>query len=489
MSKFNESTKQNLTTYEGGKGYAKDPAQDWLNFLFSSYLEDGFYEPSHNQMSRFIDLTNQVGQKHGPEFVAKAAKFARNSLGMRSVTHVVGAMLNSQKFEGKRRAIRDMFYRPDDVAETFAVIDKFDEKRSHAMVRGAADYLSGISEYQLGKYKLKNKTYNMFDLINITHANSAAIDKYKNDTLATPDTWEVAISGASPEEKSNEWKRLVEEGKLGYLALIRNLRNITEALGNFDGVKSSEERASYLTESQLWIENYLIPQLTNKDKILGSKVFPYQIYCAYKNMETTNPAIISALDTAFRVACGNVTHLDGKSVILLDVSGSMDERMSAKSNITIKEVGACYAAMLYLSQNVDFVKFGNNALCKTFNPIDTVFTIIKNMCKNEDCGYGTDIGPALMLLDGKKYDRIFIVSDMQVMESNYWFTAHPVRVYEKYCNGAELYSFDLGHYHTQCFPKNEKFHYSTALNDKVFEFIPFLENGDTLVDYINSYSQ
>ena len=439
-------------------------------------MEDGFYESSQQQMSRFIDLTNQVGNAYGPKFVAKAAKFARVELGMRSVTNIVGAMLNSQKFEGKRQAIRDMFYRPDDVAETFAVIDKFGKKRSHAMVNGARDYLSGLDEYHIGKYKLNNKNYNMFDLINITHANSAAIDKYKSGTLENPDTWEVAISTASQEDKSNEWIRLVEEEKLGYLALIRNIRNIMDSIHDmdyYDGVK--------------WLHEHLIPQLTNKQKILRSKVFPYQIYCAYKNMGTTNVDIVEALNTAFLIACCNVPPIDGKSAVLLDVSGSMEDTISLKSTMTIKEVGACYAVVLYIAQDADFVKFGNNALRKEFSKFDTVFTIIEKMCDNENCGYGTDIVPAMEQLRGTNYDRIFIISDMQVMTDCYYIRANPEQAYRKYCDGAEIYSFDLGNYSTQCFPVNDKFHYSTTLNDKVFEFIPFLENGNTLVDYINNH--
>lgn len=316
----------------------------------------------------------------------------------------------------------------------------------------------------------------MFDLINITHANSAAIDKYKRGTLENPDTWEVAISTASPEEKNNEWIRLVEEEKLGYLALIRNIRNIMDAIHGmdyYDGVK--------------WLHEHLIPQLTNKQKILRSKVFPYQIYCAYKNMDTTNVDIVEALNTAFLIACCNVPPIDGKSAVLLDVSGSMEDTISLKSTMTIKEVGACYAVVLYIAQDADFVKFGNNALRKEFSKFDTVFTIIEKMCDNENCGYGTDIVPAMEQLRGTHYDRIFIISDMQVMTDRYYIRANPEQAYRKYCDGAEIYSFDLGNYSTQCFPVNDKFHYSTTLNDKVFEFIPFLENGNTLVDYINNH--
>jgi len=75
--------------------------------------------------------------------------------------------------------------------------------------------------------------------------------------------------------------------------------------------------------------------------------------------------------------------------------------------------------------------------------------------------------------------------------SSYWYydktSLTPEQAYETYAPGSEIYSFDLGNYATQCLPNNDKFHYSTALNDKVFDFIPFLEDGNTLVDYINKH--
>lgn len=73
MSKFNQSNKTLNTTYEGGKAYEKDVANDWLNFIFTSFLQNTYYESSEKQQARFVALTNAMMEKYGAEFVAKAA--------------------------------------------------------------------------------------------------------------------------------------------------------------------------------------------------------------------------------------------------------------------------------------------------------------------------------------------------------------------------------------------------------------------------------
>ena len=146
---------------------------------FSSYMEDGYYESANTQMDRYVDLTKKIGERYGWEFVARASFFARNYLGMRSISQITAAMLNDVSFQEKRSYFKNFFHRPDDVAEVFAAIENIGSgKRSHALVRGAADYLSSLNAYSLGKYQMKGKQYNLYDLINITHATSKDINHY-----------------------------------------------------------------------------------------------------------------------------------------------------------------------------------------------------------------------------------------------------------------------------------------------------------------------
>ena len=103
MSKFNQTSKPakpNAVTYEGGLAFEKSLEQDWLNNLFSNMLENRFYETGSEQMERYIALTKQMLAKYGPGFVARASYFARNELGIRSISQLTAAMLNSQNFAG-----------------------------------------------------------------------------------------------------------------------------------------------------------------------------------------------------------------------------------------------------------------------------------------------------------------------------------------------------------------------------------------------------
>lgn len=469
-------------SYEGGSVYEKSPIDEWMNMLFSSFMEKGFYESAKTQQDRFIELTDKIADAYGYEFVAKAAVFARNELGMRSISQLTAAWLNAKSFKHKRDFYRAFMHRPDDVAEIFAAIDYLKGKRSHALVRGACDYIKGLNENTLAKYKLNSRDYNMFDLISITHAHSKAIAQLEAGTLAPADTWEVKVSGAADkDERNQEWKRLVEERKLGYMALIRNLNNIL-AIPNIDNQ---------------WIKDILVPQITNESNIHRSLMFPYRFYTAYRNLDIHNPYVVEALGEAFAIAAvHNAPQLEGSSAIILDVSGSMDDHISANSNITIKQVGACFAIALWLANPAcPVIKFGNHArLMTNLSLIENPFILIDRLCANDNCGYGTEIVPAFRLLDQEvrrdTYKRIFIISDMQVMDDSpyqyYWRNyGSVVKNYHSYFGMMPCYSFDLGNYHTQILSSQDHIRYVTSLNDQVFKFIGLLESGVNLVDYIN----
>lgn len=478
MAKFNEKvrTTPNAVSYEDGAVYIKSPAEEWLNFLFSSYLEDRFYERASHQTERFMSLTQDMIETYGAEFVAKAALFARNELGMRSVSQLVAAMLNNVAFDQKRAFFNNYCHRPDDVSEIFSILDIIKAKRSHALVRGFGDYISSLNAYTLGKYKLNKHSYNMYDIINLTHAKSSVIDAYKAGALESPDTWEVNISTAKNEvEKGKEWKRLVEEKKLGYLALLRNLRNI-------------------LTVADIdhnWIITHLCPQITNEQAIHKSLVYPYQIYAAYKNMKVYNTAVIAALEIAFHKALYNMPVLQGDTLIILDVSASMTSPISQRSDITIREAGAVYAVCIALtSEHSDIVKFATDAQKFNFDAKDNIFHQIKKLDAEDGLGYGTNLDVAYNCVD-RKYDRIMLISDMQIMggRRGYWRN-DGISSYEEYCKmyGRTLiYSFDLGNYHTQTSnPNNPDVYLCTSLSEKTLKFISLLENKESIVDYINN---
>lgn len=497
MAKFNEKNGKlvfDATSYEGGDAIQKTLKAEWINLLFSCMLEDGCYESAEKRQNRYIDMTDKMIEEYGPKFVSKTALFARNELGMRSISQLTAAMLNNCQFDGKADFYSKFFHRADDVAEVFAAVNALGSKLSHGLVKGAKLYIECLGEYDFGKYTLKNRRYNWFDIINITHAHSSAIDRYKSmdGKINSPDTWENAISNTSPENKESEWRRLVVEHKLGYLALIRNLRNICSC--------------SFCNDS--FINEYLAPQVRNSDAIHKSLVFPYQIvsaavnagvnrdngfYYAYElddfrnSIENINPSLLSALSDAFKISVDNIPDFSNDRVaILLDVSGSMNAPMSSRSNISIKMTCAAYAVAVALKcDNVDIVKFGDNAKKFNFHKNGNVFTQIAKLCDNDYCGYGTMIGQALKMLDGR-YDKLFIFSDMQVMDRvNSWSDSNPFKDISKI--STSVYSFDLGMYHTSGMDfSNPNVIMLTGLNDKIFKILPLVSGGtEGILDYID----
>lgn len=484
MSRFNAKTKTapvKTTSYEGGTLWEKKLEEDWINFLFSSMLTGGYYEPDAVQINRYLELTEAMLYKYSADFVAKAAVFSRNELGLRTISQLTAVKVNDYYFDNKRYFFSKYFRRIDDIAEVFGAIDTFGSgKRSHALIKGAADYLSRQSAYSLGKYKMAGKEYNLFDLINLTHAHSDAIDSYKRGTLETPDTWETAISATKDmEEKSKEWCRLVEEKRLGYLALIRNLRNIVEAAPSND-----------------WIKTVLCPAVENEVAIRKSLIFPYQIYVAWFNLGDCSLQLRASLDTAFRIAVGNMPELEGDTAIVLDVSGSMDDLISDRSRIKIKQLGAVYGVAIYLKNpNCKLIKFGNHALEFSVDPKNDVFTMIERFYANDGVGFGTDISPAVKILEksGKTFTRIFLISDMQIMEpsSRFWWCNIRTDSMDRYLDthkGTRLYSYDLGNYKGKISKVKGRLVMLTGLTDKVFDMIQLIEQGGNLIDMIRNYT-
>lgn len=488
MGKFNQN-KEQLKTYEGGRGYVRNPLKQWVNFMMGSRLEAGFYETQADHVYRITTLTEEIIKTYGARFAAKVAVFSRDVLGMRSVSQLVAAILNRHNFEGKRIFYANYFTRPDDVAEVFAIIEFFEEKRSHALVRGACDYLSLLNEYSLGKYKLARKEYNMYDLINITHAHSAAIDAFKADELEVPDTWETAISAnLSEEERDKEWIRLVSEGKLGYMALLRNLRNITSA------AEAVFKRVDIYGKGFV---SCLCDQLTSKNKIRKSKVFPYRIYTAYKILtyqycicsSYLRSEIISALQDAFVLAVDNMPKLKGSNVVILDVSGSMDQAISLQSCVSVLQASACQAmAMIIANPDTAVIKFGTEAVVSTKfsdSKLD-YFGYIDYLCNNQRCGHGTCLDSVVNILNLlPSIDRIFLFSDMQVMlETGYWAQTDTFKSWMDQHSNTYLYSYDLGQYATSAVSDTERFIFISALNDSIYKIIPYFEEEDGLEKFI-----
>ena len=108
------------------------------------------------------------------------------------------------------------------------------------------------------------------------------------------------------------------------------------------------------------------------------------------------------------------------------------------------------------------------------------------MCENEGLGFGTNIKPVMETMENFYYDRIFLISDMQVFDDNsMWTQRITLRWNDRYQN-IMTYSFDLGNYSNQIEPPSDNFMFLTSMNDVFFKYISLVEGNENIVDIINN---
>ena len=233
--RFNKKASEpTLTTnIAGGEAFQESPELELVSILLTSFVKDQFYSRAEDTIARVRKLLDRVDVR----FAAQAAIYARTKFGMRSISHVVAGEL-CKRVSGQpwmKDFLNAVVFRPDDILEIAAYYDTRKNKETHAMRKGLGKAMARFGEYQLAKYRGEGKAISMVDLANIFHPqNTPAIKKLIAGELKNTNTWEAKLTEtgkAKTEEEQAElknaaWTELLTEKKLGYFALLRNLRNI-----------------------------------------------------------------------------------------------------------------------------------------------------------------------------------------------------------------------------------------------------------------------
>lgn len=274
------------------------------------------------------------------------------------------------------------------------------------------------------------------------------------------------------EAKEDNYGELIRSKKIGYLALLRNLRNI---------LKNTSDKVLIKDACDL---------LTDEKFVKKSLVFPHQIDLALEVMLTEFSAsqmgqIAIALNTAYELAIPNLTELfnHGRTAVVFDTSASMtgggtvsngNREKAVKYNTTAATKASLIGATLAKGIGADLYHFASSAEEIKFNPADTVNTIKnKGISMTGRVGHGTDFNSIFTALKGK-YDRIFIISDMQggdgiVAGSGYYGNA-----YQEYCkkNGTPfIYAIDIQGYGTTMFKQDKKLITIYGYNSDIYEYV------------------
>ena len=170
--------------------------------------------------------------------------------------------------------------------------------------------LTRFDEYQMAKYRGTGKAVSLVDAVNICHPKETeAIKALVDGTLKAPDTWEVKLTETKgdKEKKEQAWTELVKERKIGYFALLRNLRNIIE-------------QAPALIPDAVCL-------LTDEKMIKKSLVLPFRYLTAIEQIEQLSghgvSVVVAAISQALDISVNNIPELPGRTLVAIDGSGSM----------------------------------------------------------------------------------------------------------------------------------------------------------------------
>lgn len=453
MSRFNTPLHSNRTINRaGGEAFVSDPKLQFVSLLLTSFVKDQAYRSADESISEVGTLIDAIPDKR---FVAKAAIFARTEYGMRSISHVVaGEIARRVKGEEWTKHFFDrVIHRPDDMTEILAYLYATGAtSEPNALKKGFARAFGRFDAYQLAKYRKDGAEVSLIDVANLVHPkNTEAIAQLIKGTLPTPDTWETKLTAAGSEEgaKKEVWVELIKSRKLGYFALLRNLRNIIE-----QAPEIVSEACAMLTDEAL---------------VSKSLVLPFRYTTAIEQIRELNGTgvrqVLVALNKAVDVALKNVPEFPGKTLVALDVSGSMGGKPV--------EIGALFATVLVKSNDADLMLFDYDGKYVSLNPADSTLTLVDQI-KARATGGGTNFH-SIFQTANQAYERIIILSDMQG-----WIGYDaPTSSFEEYKTrcGAKphVYSFDLQGYGTLQFPQPQVYCLA-GFSEKVLDVMKMLES-------------
>jgi 60 kDa SS-A/Ro ribonucleoprotein len=371
-------------THEGAPARNISPELQLRRSVLACLLwEDQFYEEGVEIAGRIQSLVAKVGA----EAVAALAVEARGKMKLRHVPLLLVremARLKSHR-ELVSRTLAQVIQRADEVAEFVAIYWKDGKVPLSAQTKkGLAKTFRKFDEYQLAKYDC-NGPIRLRDVLFLCHAKPRDLEQAAlwkrliEGELQTPDTWEVALSSGA--NKRDAWERLLRERKLGALALLRNLRNMQQA-----GVDES-----------------LV--LGGIDAMNTGRVLPFRFLAAARYL----PQWEEALERAMLSSLSEQEKLPGRTVLLLDISGSMTAALSRRSEMLRSDAAYGLAILLReICEKVAVFTFSDD-LAEV--PPRRGFAL-RDALQASQPHNGTYLGRALEKIRDR-YDRIIVITDEQ----------------------------------------------------------------------------
>ena len=484
MSKFNQTNSNKTKNLSGYDAYKMTPKALLVSeVLTSMFREQKFYgDTSDAILEHATELLAGA-----PQFVANLARYARREFHLRSVSHALTAVVanhvNGKPFIGE--VVADVVERPDDITEILSCyLSLFGKPIPNGLKRALGKAIGKFTPFQISKYNGGSKAVKFRDVLRITHAKpqgqqqEALFQMIMSDTLPVAERWETVLSEMG--NTTEAWEKLIAENKLGYMAMLRNLRSILAA--NPSNLQT------------------VLDKLSDRQAVLASKQLPFRFFSAYREVKKlASGKVLSVLEDALSYSVENLPKLSGMTVIAIDTSGSMNSPLSHRSEVSCADV-ARLLAVLASKICEDYVVYSFDTELKkvTFSKNGG---IIETALHVPVLGGGTDLLLPLEEMIGEKLraDRLLLFSDNEI---NYGWESCPfwkqgdhtatcqqlAHRYRKEINpDLWVHAVDLMGYGTQQFIGG-KTNLIAGWSERVLEFISLVEAGlDGQVAAIESY--
>lgn len=502
---FNRANPNDAKTvnHEGANAYTLTPEMELYAAVVTTMLTDSMYEKADQRVQRIQALVAQAN----PVFVAKLAVYVREQLYLRSVPVVLLGELakvhNGDDLVGK--AVGRVVQRPDEITELLAYYQVTNQRTgtkklnriSKQMQKGLAVAFNKFDEYQFAKYE-RNTAIKLRDALFLVHPKAkaetqqAVFDKIVAGTLTTPYTWETELSTlgltkfATEAEKAAairaKWEELIDSGRLGYMATVRNLRNMLEA-----GISGAHVET-------------VCALLASEKAVRNAKQLPFRFLAAYRELKALPighvPIVLEALEAAIYASVANLRGFDYQTsiVVACDVSSSMQKAVSPKSKVLLYDIGLLLGMLLQAKcRNVLSGMFGDSWKTVAL-PSRQVLSNVDEFYRREgEVGYSTNGYLVIEDLIQQRYkaDKVMVFTDVQLWDSK---TANqsPANTlaakwtqYKSLFPDARLYLFDLAGYgNTPVRVEKNDVCLIAGWSDKVFDVLQALEEGQTTLSSI-----
>ena len=506
--KYNEILKEEnqVLNHEGSRAFRMTPEMELYTAAVTSALSGKFYESPKEFVGRISTLVGKVD----PMFVAQLAVYTRTVMNLRSIPLLLLVEL-AKVHSGDdivSRAVGKTVLRADEITELLACYQwrnpasgiKKLGKLSRQIQNGLKEAFNRFDEYQFAKYDRKDAEVKLKDALFLVHpkakdaAQQVLFDKIVAGTLQTPYTWETQLSALgqqqfeTPEAKKAAvkalWEELLDSGKLGYMALLRNLRNILQA-------EVSPEHVERMCE-----------RLADTEQVAKSKQLPFRFLSAYREiMNVVSPhtgIILDALEKAALASVANIQGFDINTHVLLasDLSGSMFVPVSPKSSIENADIGVLLSSMLRSKcKSVIAGAFGDRWMVVNA-PIKPILANTCDLRKSANVvGCSTNGYKVIdwLMENNICVDKVMFFTDCQMWDSEHrrgWFRSEKYvsdswHKYKAKYPEAKLYLFDLAGYGQAPINLVEPDVYLIAgWSEKVFDVMSAIDRGEDALSEI-----